>query len=71
MTAQLPLTSMAAMVNVVRPKRSANTPPAKQPIAPSPMVAKAKSLAQNGAASAGEDICRLASTKAAIHDHIA
>ena len=35
-TAQLPLNSMAAMVSVVRPKRSASTPPARQPKAPKP-----------------------------------
>ena len=70
-TAQLPLRSMAPMVSVVRPQRSAKMPPARQPIAPTPMVAKAASLAQNGAAIAGEETMQACSTKAAIHAHIA
>src|SRR5215470_6118687 len=68
---QPPLNSIAPMVSRVRPKRSASTPPARHPIAPKPIVAKAPSLAQNDAAVPIDVSARLACRKAAIQVHMA
>ena len=51
--AQNPLTVMAPMVSVVRPIRSASSPPAMQPMAPpTPMMVNVAARAQNAASSA-------------------
>ncbi len=69
--AQLPLIAIAAIVIVVRPRRSARKPAATAPKAPAPMVANAASLAATGAIPGGSASAKLACKKTPIHAHIA
>src|SRR5947207_9095798 len=69
--AQLPLTAIAMIVSVVRPRRSARKPAPTHPAAPEAIVANAASLALVGAMAAGSVDAKLAFKNTPIHAHIA
>src|SRR2546426_297430 len=71
-TAQLPDTTIAALVTNVRPQRSAYFPPSQHPIAPLPTTANVTRAASPvTSACAPRRACSLAATNTAIHVHIA
>src|SRR5207244_11942031 len=69
--AQLPLTAIAMIVSVVRPRRSARKPAPMQPIAPDAIVANAANFALVVAIAGGNVNAKLAFKKTPIHAHIA
>jgi hypothetical protein len=62
---------IAPIVMVVRPRRSARSPAAIEPMPPAAIVANAVSLATNDAVSGDIVVAKLAARNTPIHAHMA